>query len=41
MSASKKAETYAKRAEAASDVETKLDNIIKAILELVKAIERQ
>ena len=40
MSASK-AKTYAKRAQRASDVETKLDNVIKALLELVKAIERQ
>ena len=36
-----KAKRYAKRAQQASDIETKLDNIIKALLELAKAIERQ
>jgi hypothetical protein len=39
MSPSLKAKNYAKRAEWAGDVEEKLDNIIRAILELVKAVE--
>jgi len=41
MSHTSKAKQYAERAHMAADVEDKLDNIIKAILELVKAIERQ
>ena len=41
MSHISKAKTYAERAQTAADVEGKLDNIIKANLELVKAIERQ
>ena len=41
MSSASRAKAYAKRAEEASSVEGKLDNVIKAILELVKAIERQ
>jgi hypothetical protein len=38
VSPSSKAKTFAKRAEEATELDEKLDNILKAIFELVEAV---